>query len=82
MAKFSVYKNGRDPNSKTITPGNVPFNECVNNVQSLPPQLVDSYIKCYEASAAPLPSHLKIEYRKYVREDGNIAIVRVVSRPK
>jgi hypothetical protein len=80
-AKFETYKGGRNPNAKTITPGNVPFENCLEDLKSIPPQLVDSYIKCYESSQAPLPSHLKVTYRQIQRaSDGKF--VRVISAPK
>lgn len=82
LSKLDTYKNGRESNLKTITPGNRPFEECINDLKSIPPQLLDAYIKCYEASSTTLPSHLKVEYRTHVREDGEICIVRVILGPK
>lgn len=94
LKSFPPYVGGRNPDAKTVTPGNMPFEQCLENLEYVPAHLVKHYIKyavvlipvnvirCYEASANDLPPSHKISYRQYTRKDGRVAIVRVISIPK
>jgi hypothetical protein len=42
VSKLGKYKGGRDPELKSVTPGHLPFDECLKDLKCIPPQLFDS----------------------------------------
>lgn len=78
LEKFQEYVH--DPSAKMVLPNDVPFDKQVAELKSMAPGLVSDWIKINEMNNIKMPSTFKVEYKKFKRDDGKWALVRVISR--